>query len=82
MKCQALFFHFACLTGQNPYLAKYEILFPGWFHQRGSNSVRAILSFNIGRFPFTYLRVLISHRKLSVTHFNSLIEKVNKVVAS
>lgn len=70
------------LTGQVANSAKSEVFFPSWANGRVMRSICAILSFQQGSFPFTYLGVLISPRRLAQTCFRGMVEKVERSIAT
>ncbi|XP_039113706.1 uncharacterized protein LOC120249264 [Dioscorea cayenensis subsp. rotundata] len=70
------------LTGQVANSAKSEVFFPSWANGRVIQSICAILSFQQGSFPFTYLGVLISPRRLAQTCFRGMVEKVERSIAT
>lgn len=40
------------------------------------------MSFKIGSFPFTYLGILITPKKLAISHFESVITRIEKLIAN
>ena len=69
---------YASFTGQHSNISKYAIYFPDWFNKRVASSIRNILNMEIGHFPFNYLGVLISHKRLA--QFQSMVDKINKIL--
>ncbi|XP_039127505.1 uncharacterized protein LOC120263608 [Dioscorea cayenensis subsp. rotundata] len=72
---------YAHLTGQFPNKLKSEIYFPEWFNNQVSTRICKILNFRLGKVPFTYLGVLISHKRLATAHFDSMINRMNLAIA-
>lgn len=64
------------LTGERPNDYKSKIFFPSWFNKRVASSICAILCFSPASFPFIYLGVQISPRKLHVALFGSMVHFV------
>lgn len=64
------------LTGQHLNVSKSSIYFPSWFNKRVQASICSILCIDPTSLPFKYLGVLISLKKLDVSVFNHLIEKI------
>ena len=60
---------YAAMTGQYFNSSKSAIYFPEWFNRRVALSIKNILEMEIGHFPFKYLGVIISHKKLARTQF-------------
>ena len=71
---------YASLTGQHSNNSKSVIYFPDWFNKRMTGSIRNILNMEIGHFPFNYLGVIISHKRLAVAQFQSMVDKINKTL--
>lgn len=69
------------MIGQNPNIIKSKIFFPDWFNLRVANSICHILNFKRSDFPFTYLGVLVSPKKLAISHFDNMIKKINKAAS-
>lgn len=68
------------LTGQKPNLLKSEIFFPSWCNKKISLAISRILGIKVGSFPFTYLGIPISPKKLLVKNFYFLHEKVKNSI--
>lgn len=66
------------LTGQTPNLSKSVIDFPFWFNSQLANIICSILRFRIASFPLTYLRVLITTKRLAISSFYSMIERIHR----
>lgn len=66
------------LTGQKVNNAKFEIMFPTRFNHRLKKSISNILGYKVGSFPFNYLGILISPKKLALSYFSSLVNKIEK----
>lgn len=73
---------YAQLSGQKPNQNKLEVFFISWFNRKVSSSICSILNFKHGKTPFTYLVFLISHKQLAISHFSSMIDRLNVVVAN
>lgn len=71
---------YSSLNGQTPNLSKSNIYLPHWFNKRVASSLKSILNINIGVYPFVYLGILISFKKLAAVCFQSMVDKVNKIV--
>lgn len=69
------------LTGQNPNSSKSTVYFPSWFNKRLVSWMSNVLSFNVWSFPFTYLGITISPRKLSIQNFGSIVSKVQIIIS-
>ena len=74
-------FIYASLTGQHFNNTKFAIYFLVWFNKRMANSIRNILEMEIGHFPFNYLGVIISHKRLASVQFQYLVDKINNIIA-
>lgn len=70
---------YALLNGQHSNLLKSTVYLPSWFNKRVSKSICSILSFTHASFPFTYLGVLISPKKLAMTSFNPMISWIRRI---
>ncbi|XP_039119935.1 uncharacterized protein LOC120256290 [Dioscorea cayenensis subsp. rotundata] len=64
------------LTGQRPNFAKSHIFFPTWCNKHVSSRIRAILNLTQASFPFKYLGILISPKRLAVSTFKPMIDKI------
>lgn len=67
---------YAHLTGQKANASKSTIYFTSWFNSRVSQSIKSILNFNVASFPLTYLGVLMSPKKLCVSYFRPLVDRI------
>lgn len=63
------------LMGKCANNAKYEVFFPGHFNKRLSSNISGILYFKVGAFPFTYLGILITPKKLAISQVSSILNK-------
>lgn len=72
---------YSSLTVQKPNTLKYEIYFPDWFNHHVAKSICQILKFKKGNLPFTFFGVLISSKRLALSHFDNIIRKVNRACA-
>lgn len=61
---------YASLTGQTTNLLKSNLYLPYWFNKKIAKSIATILTINLGNYPFTYLGILITYKKLAVLVFN------------
>lgn len=66
------------LTGQLPNLAKSQIYFPSRFNKKVSKSICSILNLNPASFPFIYLGILISPKRIDVASFRTMIDKISR----
>lgn len=58
------------VTSQNPNNNKSFFFFcPKWYNKKVAKSIRIILAFTIGSYPFTYLGIVISLSKLPASIF-------------
>lgn len=73
---------YANLTGQLANNSKSKIYFPNRFNVKLKKSICAILYFKAGALPLTYLSMLISHKNLSISHFSSMDDKLDKMTSS
>lgn len=71
---------YAQLSGQYPNQKKSEIYFPNWFNKQVPSRICNILNFNHGKTPFTYLGVLNSPNRLTISHFDSMVNCLNAAV--
>lgn len=71
---------YGILTGQKLNNSKSEIIFPSRFNMRLKNSISRILGYKVGSFSFNYLGILISPKKLALSYFSSLVNKIEKSV--
>lgn len=72
-KCLAIYYR---ITRQKANNLKSAILFSDRFTPRLMKGILNIIAFKIGSFPFTYIGVLISTKKLAIFHFDSMIDRV------
>jgi len=68
------------LTGQKVNKSKSEIIFPSRMNKRLRDNIARILGCKVGTFPINYLGILISPRKLALSYFSSLVNKIEKSV--
>lgn len=74
---------YSFLFSQKPNTSKSKVYYPIWFNERISKSIsHIILNFKRSTLPFTYLGVLISHKKLVASHFNTMTKKVKKATTA
>lgn len=72
---------YAHISGQFPNQNKSDVYIPYWFNNRVSSRICNILNFKLGNTPFTYLGVLISPKKLAISHFEFMISCINVAIA-
>lgn len=65
------------LTGQKPNLQKSAIFLSSWCNSKIAKAISKILGIKLGNFPFTYLGIPISPRKLSISQLNFLPTRVH-----
>lgn len=70
-----------CLTGQKANSNKSAIYFPTRFNKSLLKSTYNILNFKAESFPFTYLGILISLKRLTLSHFSSMLEKIERTIS-
>ena len=70
------------LTGQKSNLNKSAIYLPSWCNRRLANSIARILKIKLDSFPFLYLGVPISPKKLPLNHFSYLTNRVSSLIHS
>lgn len=70
------------LTGQKPNLLKSALYVPSWCNRRLATAISRILGIKLGTFPFTYLGVPISPKRLTINQLQFIPEKVNKIIHS
>lgn len=70
------------LTNQKPNLNKSAIYFPSSSYKKLSNYISHILGMNLGSFPFTYLGIPISLKRLLISQLNALTSKVQNSIHS
>lgn len=70
------------MTGNFSNGLKFEVFFPTWFNKRLVRSICSILSFGASSFPLTYLGMLIFPKKLVVSHFNSMMERIDRAISN
>ncbi|XP_039128871.1 uncharacterized protein LOC120265002 [Dioscorea cayenensis subsp. rotundata] len=71
--CLELFGHF---SGLHLNKSKSAIYFPSWFNKRVQTSICSILNISSAQFPFKYLGVLISPKRLAASVFDSMVDKI------
>ncbi|XP_039130894.1 uncharacterized protein LOC120267295 [Dioscorea cayenensis subsp. rotundata] len=64
------------ITGQRPNLLKSQIFFPTWCNKHVSSRICSILNLTQASFPFKYLGILISHKRLAASSFNPMVVKI------
>lgn len=69
------------LTGQCPNHAKSQILFPSWFNKHVIKIISSILNINQAYFPFRYLGVLISPKRVNVQVFQPMVDKIKHITS-
>lgn len=72
---------YGLITGQRVNNAKSEIIFLTRFNKHLSNRIAKILEYKIGSFPFRYLGILISLRRLALSCFTSMVDKIEKSIS-
>ena len=75
-------FIYGHLTSQHPSTSKSKIFFPTWFSENIIKSIYCILSYRDGSFSFTYLGILISTKNLAVSHFNSMLDRIDRTISN
>lgn len=70
------------LTGQKPNPRKSRFYLPSQANQTIAKSISRILGFFQGNFPFIYIGCSISPKRLPAAQFNSITNKVHKVIHS
>lgn len=65
------------LTGQRPNLLKSKIYFPSWLNSHIAKRICCILNLNQAIFPFTYLGILISPKRLASLTFQPMVNKIS-----
>lgn len=68
------------LTGQTPNLLKSAIFLPSWCNNMVAKAISTILGIKLGQFPFTYIRISISPRRLLVSQFNFLPNRDKSII--
>lgn len=66
------------LTSKRANNNKSEIYFPVHFNNRINKSICCVLNFKDGFYSFTYLGVSIFHKKLAISHFSLMVDKIKK----
>lgn len=64
------------LIGQIPNSSKSAVYFPSWFNKWVSKAIFSIFAFPATTFPITYLRILVSPKRLALAVFNTMIAKI------
>lgn len=62
--------------------SKSKIFFLDRFNKRLGRSICNILNFKSSSFPFTYLGILISHKRMFISHFNAMVERFERVTSN
>lgn len=68
------------LTEQKRNLNKSTIFFPSWCNKTIAKSISNIFNIKLGYFPFIYLGIPISPKKLLVNQFNFLTNRVKNTI--
>lgn len=71
---------YTSLTAQTLNLSKSNLYLPHWFNRRVVKSIETILNIKMGTYPFTYLGILITYKRLAISCFNLMIDKINKTI--
>lgn len=65
------------LFGQLPNFAKSQIFFPSWCNKYILNRICSILNLTPASYPFKYMGILISHRKIATNSFKPMVDKIH-----
>ncbi|XP_039116586.1 uncharacterized protein LOC120252479 [Dioscorea cayenensis subsp. rotundata] len=68
------------VTGQRINNSKSELIFPSQFNKHLANRITMIMDYKVGSFPVKYLGILISPKKLALSCFTSMVDKIEKSV--
>lgn len=68
---------YSSLTDQRPNLSKSQVFFPSWFNKHVLKRICSIIKLKPASFPFTYLDVLISPKKLAVASFKPMVGRIS-----
>lgn len=71
---------YQCLTSQRANSIKSEIYFPTRFNKRLQKSITVILQFKNGAFPLNYLGILVAPKRLALSQFNTMLDKIRKTI--
>ena len=69
------FKHFSASTGLKENPQKCNIFF-GLVDESSKTEIKAIIGFNEGRFPFRYLGIPLTTRRVAVHQYDCLLEKI------
>ncbi|XP_039129019.1 uncharacterized protein LOC120265197 [Dioscorea cayenensis subsp. rotundata] len=70
------------LTSQRANKSKSDIYFPSRFNHRLRLSICRILGFTTGSFPFTYLGISISPKRLALSNFSRMLDKTERILSN
>lgn len=71
------------LIRRNPNKSKPITLFSSWLNKRVAKSISSnIVGIKIGEFLFPYLGILISSKRVNMSHFNPLVTKIFNTLPS
>ncbi|XP_039130949.1 uncharacterized protein LOC120267377 [Dioscorea cayenensis subsp. rotundata] len=67
---------FGRVSGQFPNASKSAIYFPSWINKHMASRIQSILGFSAASFPFKYLGILISPKRMAKATFNVLTDNI------
>lgn len=67
------------LTGQHPNYSKSVVLFPSWVSKWFVKSIFSILNFRIGSFPFTYVGVMITPKRIKISPIKPMVSHISNI---
>lgn len=67
------------LTGQHPNYSKSIVLFPSWVSKWFVKSIFSILNFRIGSFPFTYVGVMITPKRIKISPIKPMVSHISNI---
>lgn len=70
------------LSGQKPNFLKYAIYVPSWYDKKLAKSISKILGISLESFPFTYLGIPISSKKLQIIQLQHIPTRVRNTIQS
>lgn len=68
---------YSSLIGQHPNLSKSQIFFPSWFNKHVSKRICSIIKLKPASFPFIYLGILVSPKRLAVASFKPMVDRIS-----
>ncbi|XP_039138794.1 uncharacterized protein LOC120276131 [Dioscorea cayenensis subsp. rotundata] len=69
------------ITGQKANKSKSELFFPSRFNCHLKKSICNILHFNSGSFPFKYLGIFVSPKRLALSNFSHMLDKTERALS-